>query len=184
MSLPFLKTAHLDLRPLELSDADGPYLQWFNDPEVCRSNSHFVFPYRREDAIAYIQALNGSRTDLVLAIVERDANRHIGNIALTGMDPIHRSAEFSIVIGEKECWGKGYSKEAGGALVDHGFRALNLNRIHCGTFVDNAAMRKLAEFLGMREEGIRRSALFKNGRYLDVVLYGVLQHEYVTRNHA
>src|SRR6266849_2408083 len=90
MSLPFLKTAHLDLRPLELSDADGPYLQWFNDPEVCRSNSHFVFPYRREDAIAYIQALNGSRTDLVLAIVERDANRHIGNIALTGMDPIHR----------------------------------------------------------------------------------------------
>src|SRR5438552_2674356 len=97
MSLPFLKTKNLDLRPLEPSDADGPYLQWFNDPEVCRTNSHFVFPYRREDAIAYIQSVNSSRTDLVLAIMERDRSRHIGNIALSGMDPVHRSGEFSIV---------------------------------------------------------------------------------------
>jgi len=184
MGLVFLRTMRLYLRPLERADADGLYPQWFNDPEVCRDNSHFVFPYRHEDAIEYIDQVTGSRTDLVLAIVDSSTDKHIGNIALTGIDSIHRSAELSIVVGEKEYWGKGYSKEAARALVDHGFYVLNLNRIQCGTFTDNIAMRKLALSLGMREEGIRRSAVFKNGRYVDVVLYGVLRQEYSKGNLA
>ena len=31
----------------------------------------------------------------------------------------------------------------------------------------------------MREEGLRREAIYKNGRYLDIVEYGVLRHEFL-----
>jgi RimJ/RimL family protein N-acetyltransferase len=178
MSEPFLRTASLDLRPLEPSDADGPYLEWFNDAEVCQYNSHFVFPYRREDALTYIAMVGASRSELVFAIVERASKKHIGNIALSGIDFINRSAEFAIVIGDRSIWGKGYSKEAGSALVNHAFTVLNLHRVYCGTTADNQPMRRLALFLGMKEEGLRRDALYKSGRYVDVVEYGVIRSEF------
>jgi [ribosomal protein S5]-alanine N-acetyltransferase len=129
MSSAFLKTEHLDLRPLQTTDADGPYLAWFNDPDVCRYNSHFVLPYKRSDALAYIERANSTPSELILAIVERSTGQHIGNIALTNIDFISRTAEFAIVMGDRSTWGKGYSKEAAKALVGHGFGALNLNRI-------------------------------------------------------
>jgi len=66
-------------------------------------------------------------------------------------------------------------------ICDHGFLALNLNRIACGTFEDNVGMCKLAESLGMAEEGRRRQAVYKLGRFVDVIEYGVLRNEYVAR---
>jgi RimJ/RimL family protein N-acetyltransferase len=59
-------------------------------------------------------------------------------------------------------------------MIKHGFKVLNLHRIHCGTASNNQGMQKLAEKLGMQKEGIRRDALFKNGKYFDVVEYGII----------
>lgn len=178
MTPAFLETPRLLLRPLVLADVDGPYLRWFNDAEVCRYNSHHVFPYRREDALAYLEKVSGSQRELVLAIVQRSDERHIGNIALQVIDLVNRTAELAIVIGEKDCWGKGYSKEAARALVQHGFSTMNLNRISCNTPSENMPMRKLAETLGMQQEGLRRQVLFKGSRFLDMVEYGLLRTEY------
>lgn len=179
MTTPFLETPRLLLRPLTVADVDGPYLEWFNDPEVCRFNGHHVVPYLRADAIRYVESLTQTR-NLVLAMVRREGNRHIGNIALQDVDPVHRSAELAIVIGDKTAWGQGYSVEAGRALVAHAFQAMNLHRVGCGTAADNVPMRRLALALGMREEGVRREAMFKSGRYVDVVEFGVLSGEFTS----
>jgi RimJ/RimL family protein N-acetyltransferase len=42
-------------------------------------------------------------------------------------------------------------------------------------------MRKLALRLGMQEEGVRRQAMFKDGRYHDVVEYGVLAEDWFAK---
>lgn len=181
MGQPFLICERVYLRPLEPEDAEGPYLGWFNDPEVCRYNSHFVLPFRKQEALDYIAATAGSGTELVLAIVLKHDERHIGNIALKNIDFVNRQAELAIVLGERDCWGQGYSKEAGLALVRHGFEVLNMHRIHCATAAENAAMRRLAQYVGMREEGVRREAIYKFGRYLDHVEYGVLRDEFKAR---
>jgi ribosomal-protein-alanine N-acetyltransferase len=178
MATPFLIGERLYLRPLIEADAQGPYADWFNDQEVCRGNSHHVFPYTPEAALAYIRHAAQTHDELILAIVLREDDRHIGNIALQSIHPIYRSAEFSIVIGDKAAWGKGYGREAGRLLCHHGFAALNLNRIACGTFDDNVAMQRLALALGMKEEGRRRQAAFKQGRYVDVIEFGVLRSEF------
>lgn len=175
---PFLAGQRLDLRPLIEADASGAYSHWFNDAEVCRGNSHHVFPYHSEAAVEYIQRVNRSRTDLVLAIIGRKNRRHIGNVALQNICWINRTAEFAIIIGDRTAWGKGLGTEAGRLLCGHGFQALNLNRIYCGSFEANTAMKKLALSLGMKEEGRRRQAAYKAGRYVDVIEYGVLRAEY------
>jgi RimJ/RimL family protein N-acetyltransferase len=171
----FLTGERTRLRPLVAADVDGPYLTWFNDPEVSRLNSHHVFPYTRAEAIAWVEALTGRRDRLVLAIeVER---RHVGNISLQDIDTVGRSAELAIVL-DKSVWGTGVGTEAARLLVAHGFSALNLNRIACGTVAANAGMRKLAEKLGMTQEGVRREAVWTDGAYHDIVEYGLLAREW------
>jgi RimJ/RimL family protein N-acetyltransferase len=179
--IPFIKGKQIYLRSMIDSDSEGQYPTWFNDTEVCRGNSHHIFPYTLEDAHAYIQEANRGHHHLILAIVTSKNDTHIGNIALDNINYINRTSELTIVIGDKSCWKKGYGKEAAKLICDHGFMSLNLNRIACGTFEDNKGMRKLAEYLGMREEGRRRHAVYKHGRYVDVIEYGVLKDEYVVR---
>jgi len=172
----FLTGPRVALRALVESDVDGAYANWFNDEEVCRYNSHHVRPYRRQELLEYIRSLSPS--DLVLAIVVRETGAHIGNISLQSIDTTSRSAEFAILIGEKSAWGQGYSKDAAALICRHGFATMNLHRIGCGTAADNTPMIKLAQWLGMSEEGRRREALYKNGRYVDVVEFGMLAGDF------
>ena len=174
----FLSTERLYLRPLLLTDVQGTYPQWFNDEDVGAANTHHVFPFTPSDAEAYIRALHASRNAIVLAIVLREGDRHIGNTSLQNIEWVHRSADFAIVIGDKGVWNQGYATECARLMFHHGFSTLNLHRIAFGTFDNNEAVKRFAINLGMKEEGCRREAVYKNGRYLDVVEYGVFQAEF------
>lgn len=168
----------LVLRGLSEADANGAYPHWLNDPQVCAGNAHGIFPYSREAALAFINASRNNRDALILAIELRESTRHIGNISLQGIHPIYRKAEFAILLGERDCWNKGYGKEAGMLLCRHGFDKLNLHRIECGTFANNPGMQQLALALGMREEGRRREAAFVGGHYVDILEFGMTRNEF------
>jgi ribosomal-protein-alanine N-acetyltransferase len=174
----FLQGTKVYLRPLEENDAYGNYAKWFNEAEVCVGNGHHIFPYLNEHALDYINRTRQSKNSLVLAIISVENDEHIGNISLQDIHTIFRSAEFGIILGEKQYWNRGVSKEAARLIIHHGFAALNLNRISCGTFENNLGMHKLAESLGFKKEGVRRSAAYKNNVYLDVVEYGLLKEEW------
>ncbi len=178
MANTFIEGRKVILRTLDPKDAKGPYAKWFNNAETCKHNSHHAFPYYKGDAQSYIESINRSRKDLVLAITDKKNGSHIGNIALQKIDYISRNAEFAIILGNANYRGKGFAKEAAHLLVSHGFSVLNLNRIYCGTSNNNMAMKKLAESLGMKREGMRRKALYKAGRYVDIAEYGLLKNEY------
>ncbi|WP_179958249.1 GNAT family N-acetyltransferase [Chitinimonas arctica] len=180
MSRPsaFLRGAQITLRALCEADADGPYAAWLNEADICAGNSHHVFPYGPEAARDYIRAARQRQDSLQLAIVRTADEVHVGNIALNQIHPRHRSAEFAILLGDRSAWGKGIASEAGRLLLAHGFSALGLHRVYCGTFADNAGMIALAGRLGMKEEGRRSEAAWKDGRFVDVVEFGVLRSEY------
>jgi ribosomal-protein-alanine N-acetyltransferase len=179
----FLIGETIYLRTLEEDDCEGSYPYWLNDQVVCRGNSHGSFPYSREDARKFVRQLACRTQSLVLAIVTKEEDRHIGNISLDEITHFNRSAEIAILIGDKDYWGKGVGKEASRLVLDHGFLSLNLHRVICGTFANNHAMKKLALFLGMLEEGMLREAVYKSGRWLDILMFGVLQVEYLEKFH-
>jgi len=184
-SVKFLNGEQVYLRALRESDIQGPYLSWLNDEEVCRGNSHHFFPFTAEEALEYLRNMRRSKEALVLAIILREGNVHIGNVALQRIDWIARSAELAILIGEKSCWGKGIAKQCLLLLMEHAFSSLNLHRIYCATFDDNIAMCKVAQALGMKEEGRRRESVWKNGGYRNTVEFGLLREETVAgRNQA
>jgi RimJ/RimL family protein N-acetyltransferase len=162
-------------------DLTSSYLQWLNDEEVCRSNSHAVFPNTEQKMRAYFDSLQSQQQHVVLAIVHAESGKHIGNISLQNINWISRNGEFAILLGDKEYWGSGYGEEAAQLIVDYGFSRLNLHRIYCGTFEDNEGMKKLAARLKMKQEGLRREAVYKNGSYHNVLEFGVLKSEYYSK---
>lgn len=174
----FLEGKSIYLRALEEKDANGNYFQWLNDEEVCRNNSHAIFPNSELKTMDYIKYAQSTGNAVILAIIDKATDQHIGNISLQNINWVSRNAEFAILLGDKNFWNKGYSSDAAMLLCNHGFKKLNLFRIYCGTFATNAAMIKLAEKLKMQQEGIRRKAIFKDGKYTDIIEFGVLADEF------
>ena len=175
----FLEGERILLRPLTKNDMTPVYLQWLNDEEVTRFNSHATFPNTQEKMEAYYNSLQDNNRNVVLGIIDKTTNRHIGNVALQQINWVSKNAEFAILLGDKEFWGKGMGEEAAVLIVTYGFERLNLHRIFCGTIQGNEGMKKLAKKLHMTEEGIRREAIYKNGTYLDIIEYGVLKEEFI-----
>jgi RimJ/RimL family protein N-acetyltransferase len=178
MRHPFLIGRRVYLRALEQEDLTRNYSQWLNDEDVCRYNSHAIFPNTAFKMQEYFDFAQTSTTTVVLAVVTRRGDVHIGNVSLQNIDWVVRSAEFAIIIGEKKYWNKGYASESAALIINYAFERLNLNRCHCGTSIKNIGMQRLAEKLGMQKEGVRRSAMYKMGGYVDVVEYGLLREEW------
>lgn len=176
----FLTGNAISLRCLTKEDINKNYIHWFDDSDICKMNSHHRFPYSEESMIKYVEANNNSNSQLVLAVINKEDGDHIGNVSLQNINYINRTAEFAIIIGEKKYWGKGVGKECGKLIIEHGFLELNLHRIYCGTLSKNSGMIKLAETLGFKKEGVRREAEFKNGKYIDVIEFGLLKGEWKT----
>lgn len=152
---------------------------WLNDSEINRYTSRNRIPITRAGAQKYAETCQQDE-QIVLGIYSVEDSEHVGNIALKNINLIDRCAELSILIGTNRQKGIGY--EASKLLCTHGFNALGLNRIYCGTHEENIGMQKLAIKLGMKEEGRSRQAFFKNGKFADIIHYGMLKEEFVNAN--
>lgn len=183
----------------------GNYRDWFHDPDVTKFNSHGLFPYGDEAYELYLHSLeDGSK--IVWAIVailpactsedpadaddfsEQDEDEngltnyvHIGNVSLQRIDWINCSAEFAIVIGEKNYWGRGIATACLQFAIAHAFHKLHLNRVWSGTSILNVGMRKVFEHASFCQEGTFRSAQYLDGSFRDIIEYGILRQEYLAR---
>lgn len=161
-----------------LDDGLSNYFLWFGDQEVTKFNSHGLFPMYKKSMEDYIDRCENDKDLLVFAIMDNSNPKHIGMVSFQRIDNINRSAEFAIVIGEKDYWGKGFATEVLQKLFEHGFMKLGLNRIWSGTSILNKGMIKSFEKLGMKQEGIYRQGQFLNGKFEDIVAYAILRSEW------
>lgn len=101
---------------------------------------------------------------------------YLGVCGLTSINRVNQSAEFSLYIAP---WaqGKGYGKEALSLLLEHGFKDHNLNRIWGEVFDGNPALRMFSD-MGMRHEGTLRQSYFREGKFIDSHIVGILRSEF------
>ncbi len=86
-------------------------------------------------------------------------------------------AEIGYALGAKYR-GQGYATEAARALMAYGFTSLDLHRIQADTGSDNSASWRVMERLGMRREKQLQEAIFKDGEWVDALIYGILADEW------
>lgn len=73
---------------------------------------------------------------------------------------------------------KGLGKQLVKAGVSFCFNILNLRRLDAQILQDNEASIICAKHAGFALEGVQKKAIFKNGDYVDNVLFGVLNAQY------
>lgn len=177
MDQPRLTGDKIYLRPIADSDLDGPYLQWLNDSDITRY-LEVGPPQTHETLTRYLARFEESDTDFIFAICDRDSDQHIGNITLNHINRIHGTADSGIMIGAKDCWGKGYAYDAWCLVLDYAFSQLGLRKIIAGCVADNLASLKLQEKLGFRLEGTFRDEVMIDGEFHDVKRLGIFREDF------
>ena len=110
-----------------------------------------------------------------LAIERKEDSKVIGLLSLVCKAHKQGAIGYALGIGYR---GQGYATEAAQGLVGYGFASLNLHRIYADTDSGNPESWNVMERLGMRREGYFREAIFRDGEWLDVLIYGILAAEW------
>jgi len=178
---PFLISENIYLSPLTKDDISEDYISWLNDSEVCNGNSHATFPNNYSKTLAYVESIENSKTEIVFSIRWKKNDIHIGIVSLQKINYVNRSGEITMIVGDKNYRNKGVGTEALKLLIDFGFYTLNLNRIS-GTPTTNEGGIKICENNKMKKECLIREGLFKNGKYMDAIIYSILLKDYKMKN--
>lgn len=175
-----LKGEKVILRPVRRSDIQY-FLKWFNDPEVIQYLGLYL-PMTEMSEDKYIEELGTTRArsdvSFVIEAINDNATKPIGDIGLHAINNKDHNALFGIAIGEKDYWSKGYGTEAAQLSIQYGFEQLNLHRINSSAFAFNERSIRLHLKVGFKEEGRQREGIFKNGKYHDLVGFGILRNEW------
>lgn len=165
------------LRALEPNDYKRSVV-WRNDDEIwgmLGGRKYFVSETYEQK---WVNDAIFNRRDLRLAVCVSDSDLYIGNVYLTDIDYINRTAESHVLIGDKEYWGKGYAKEAYLLLLDYAFNELNLNRIQALVLESNISSLRMHVKCGYKKEGLLRNSVYKNGKYCNQIILSLLKSEF------
>jgi RimJ/RimL family protein N-acetyltransferase len=164
------------LRKPERSDVPALY-RIKNDPGIAAMLVGFTTGYSTADLEAWVERHRTAPDEALLVIADRE-DRAIGHVGLYRIDHRVQSAEFAIVIGDRSAWGKGLGRACSRRVIEYGFDELNLRRITLEVLETNERAISLYHSLGFVDEGRLRQAYRQQGRWIDLLLMGLLIEEY------
>lgn len=149
-------------------------VKWINDPEI-NEYLHYDLPLCPDRTANWFQSImgNSSREDYVYELFDNNTAIPLGLIGLIGIDKKNKKAEFYIINGEKDFWGKGLASEATNVFLNHVFLKHDLNKVYLYTEVNNIGAQKLFEKIGFKKEGLLKEDLIHMGNKLDRYYYGI-----------
>jgi [ribosomal protein S5]-alanine N-acetyltransferase len=159
------------LRPWAETDLDS-LVKDANNSKVAKNMADmFPHPYTPEQGIAFIQMTAKNSPPNILAIeVEGEA---AGGIGIHPQADIYRkNAELGYWLAEP-FWGKGIMSEAVKQMVKYGFDNWDIHRIYARPFGPNIPSQKVLEKAGFKLEARLEKTFYKNGEYLDELIYAV-----------
>ena len=171
----YLSGERVRLRAVEPEDLAVMY-EMENDPQMW-DISNFIEPYSRQLLREYIaENRNDVFADkqLRLMVELRETSEVVGTVDLDNFEPRHRRAGVGIAI--RRAWrGQGIAGEALGLMLDYAFGFLRLHQLYAYVPQENEASRRLFCSAGFRETAVLDDWLWREGRYVPVVLLQKIQ---------
>ena len=128
--------------------------------------------------LAWFESLNGDKTRRYFSVCEwrREAEHElVGVVRMDEIDLVNRSARVGCdVVYERR--GKGIGTAIMTAVVKYCFEEMNLHRIWLAVLETNTPAIKVYEKVGFKPEGKYTKAIYRNGKYVDYLLYSII-HE-------
>lgn len=172
----FIKGERIDLRTVEKEDI--PFLKRnINDPKVRKDLGQYK-PYNRKKEEEFVENVASEKDDQIhLLITHSEDEERIGMISLFKINKNSGNAEIGLWI-TPEHQEEGYGTEATELIVQYGFDELRMHRLYARVFDDNPKSINIWERLNFKKEGEMREASFKDGIYINVLIYGILKKEW------
>jgi RimJ/RimL family protein N-acetyltransferase len=117
-----------------------------------------------------------SMPDTITYRIEKDGLL-IGEAMLKSIRWYNRKAQLSVYL-IPEQRGKGLGGQALKILISQAFLEYDLHRVEAEIYEYNVPSLKLVERFGFRQEGRFRDAKYYNGKYFDILFFGLLRSEY------
>lgn len=167
----------------ELERKDIPIINsWRNDKNLIQQlGAPFRYINLDVDNKWYDNYMINRNNSVRCAIVDDQEDIILGLVSLVSINYMNQSAELHIMIGDKNNQGKGLGTYAFSEIIRHAFMNLNLNRIESTIVEDNNRSRRLCEKMGFVQEGVKRSARYKDGIFVNMVLYSIIKDDYLKK---
>jgi ribosomal-protein-alanine N-acetyltransferase len=174
---PNLHSEHLFLRELTVADADEVF-------EI-RSNAETMkyiprpLAKTRQDALDLIKMVRKGILDnefIHWAITQKESSKLLGMICLLRMKPEHFRTEIGYIL-HPDFHRQGIMSEAIKMVIDYAFRELHFHSIEAVIDPDNSASEKVLVKNHFVKEAHLKENEFYNGKFLDTVIYSLLNTE-------
>ena len=160
-----------NLRSWSIEDLDDLVIFADNFKIAKFMTDQFPHPYTKEKAKTFIE-MTLKATPINIFAIESD-KQAIGGIGLHLQTDIQcKNAELGYWLAEP-FWNMGIITKAINQMVEYGFNTFPIDRIFARPFGTNMASRRVLEKTGYTLEGKFEKTLFKNGEYLDELIYAI-----------
>ena len=175
-----IETPRLRLRPETMDDLDWMYgLRQI--PEVIE---YLPFGAESRDELKDIMEKRSQWTnwtedgDRIMLIAEKkESGEVIGEVGLFHKAGLKDTAEVGYIL-HPDHQGKGYATEMSDEMLRMGFEDAKLHRIVANCNAENTGSLAVMLKLGMRQEGIAKSASFDRGKWRDLLTCAILEDEW------
>lgn len=151
--------------------------EMFNDPELENLVVGWAFPVSRYAQEKWLENHYNDSINLRF-VIETEEDGAVGIATLTNIDWKNRHATHGIKLCSKKNRSRGIGTDTVMAIMRYAFDELDLNRLDGSWFSDNLQSKYMYMKCGWTEEGVRRSYIFKRGKFRDLVVTGILAQDY------
>ena len=162
-----VKVSLREVRSVDLASV----FEWLNEYSL-RTLSAPYKPVSWLEHVNWVEKKLAEGAETFFVITHND--NAIGVINLSTPNPIHRSAEFSIRIGNVNDRGKGFGTEALKQLVRYCWNDLNLHRLSLSVISSNHHAIKSYINAGFAIEGELRDAAFISGEWRNMTVMAIV----------
>lgn len=154
-------------------------LEYVNDPEIKRFTTPMVpYPFTYEDEEKWLNSNSALNHTYSFAIESLNEGKYVGGCGINIVDWKNSNATLGIFIGDKNYWSKGFGTDAMTVLIKFVFYQMNIRKVKLSVYAFNERAIKCYEKCGFKKEGVLRDEIFKDGRYYDEIIMGILRDEY------
>jgi len=170
---------NISLRAWATSDIDN-LVKHANNPNIAKNMTNaFPHPYTQEAGLAFITMANSKKPLSIFALCLN--NEAIGGIGMHPQQDIHeKCAELGYWLAEP-FWGKGIASKAVLKMIDFSFLNFDIVRLYARPFSSNIGSQKVLEKCGFKLEARLKKSIFKNGVYMDELIYSIVKDEYTLK---